>query len=76
MLKLVRLSEEYRELLSEMMAEWTAAGEKIIPWSIRKNDYRDFDKYLRELDVTEPEEGLVPDVTYTVSLLWSCLYGF
>ena len=64
MLKLVRLSAEYRDLLSEMMAEWTATGERIIPWSIRKNDWRDFDKYLRELDVTDPRDGLVPNVTF------------
>ena len=63
MLKLVRLTEEYRPQLNDMMAEWTASGERIIPWSIRKNDYRNFDKYLRELDVTEPRDGLVPDVT-------------
>ena len=64
MLTLVRLSEDYRDQLDDMMAEWTASGERIIPWSIRKNDYRNFEKYLRELDVMEPRDGLVPDVTY------------
>ena len=64
MLTLVRLSEEYRPQLCDMMEEWTATGEKIIPWSIRKNDWRDFDRYLGELDVTEPRDGLFPDVTY------------
>lgn len=64
MLRLVRLEARYQPQLEEMMAEWTAAGEKIIPWSIRKNDWRDFEKYVRELDVTEPREGLVPDVTF------------
>ena len=46
MLQLVRLSPEYRAQLNEMMDEWTAAGEKIIPWSICKHDYHDFDAYL------------------------------
>lgn len=64
MLTLVRLSEKYRDQLSDMMAEWTASGERIVPWAIRKNDYRDFEKYLRELDVTEPRDDLVPDVTF------------
>ena len=64
MLRLVRLSGEYRPQLEDMMAEWTASGERIVPWAIRKNDYRDFDKYLRELDVTQPRDGLVPDVTF------------
>ncbi len=66
MLTLVRLTEAYREPLSDMMAEWEASGERIIPWSIRKNDWRDFPRYLRELDVKEPRDGLVPDVTYFV----------
>ena len=64
MLTLVRLSEEYREQLADMMTEWTASGERIIPWSIRKNDYRNFEKYLRELEVKESRDGLVPDVTF------------
>ena len=47
MLKLVRLSEAYREQLGDMMDEWTATGETIVPCAIVKNDYRDFDRYLR-----------------------------
>ena len=64
MLKLVKLTEEYREQLNDMMDEWTAAGEKIIPYSIRKNDYRDFDHYLAELELSEPKDGMVPDSTF------------
>ena len=64
MLRLVRLEERYRPQLEDMMAEWTSSGERIIPWAVRKNDYRDFEKYLRELNVTEPRDGLVPDVTF------------
>lgn len=64
MLKLVKLSEEYRHQLNEMMDEWTTAGEKIIPYSIRKNDYRDFEYYLNNLDVTNENERLVPDSTF------------
>lgn len=64
MLKLVRLEPKYRPLLNEMMDEWTASGEEIIPWSIRKCDYRDFDRYLAGLEVREPSGGLVPDSTF------------
>ncbi len=64
MLKLVRLEPKYRPLLNEMMDEWTASGEKIIPWSIRKCDYRDFDRYLASLEVREPSGTLVPDSTF------------
>lgn len=66
MLKLVKLSPEYRRHLTEMMDEWTASGEKIIPYAIRRNDYRDFEYYLANLDVDEKEaetKGLVPDTT-------------
>lgn len=64
MLKLVRLEPKYRPLLNEMMDEWTASGEEIIPWSIRKCDYRDFDRYLAGLEVREPSGTLVPDSTF------------
>lgn len=64
MLKLVRLEPKYRPLLNEMVDEWTASGEKIIPWSIRKCDYHDFDRYLAGLEVREPSGTLVPDSTF------------
>lgn len=35
MLKLVKLEEQYYPQLMEMMDEWTAAGEKIVPYAIR-----------------------------------------
>lgn len=63
-LRLVKLEPKYRRHLNEMMEEWYAAGEEIIPYSIRRLDYRDFDRYLANLDVTAPREGLVPDSTF------------
>lgn len=66
MIKLVKLSPEYRRHLSDMMEEWTDSGEKIIPYAIRRLDYRDFDSYLAGLEVdaeTAEKEGLVPDTT-------------
>lgn len=38
MLTLIKMEEKYRPLLNEMMDEWTAAGETIIPYAIRKCD--------------------------------------
>lgn len=65
MLRLVRLSPEYRPQLNEMMDEWTASGETIVPYAIRKTDYRDFDRYLPSLEVGhDRDECLVPDSTF------------
>ena len=64
-LKLVKLTEEYRPQLFEMMDEWTATGEKIIPWVIRRNDYHDFENYMNNLEVKPGNpESLVPDSTF------------
>ena len=63
-LKLVRLEQKYRPQLEDMLGEWYTSGEKIIPYAIRRLDYRDFDRYLSELEVKEGNtEGLVPDST-------------
>lgn len=63
-IRLVRLSEEYKEQLVEMMDEWCATGEKIVPYAIRKNDYHDFQYYLDNLEVKEEVDGKVPDTTF------------
>ena len=63
-LKLVKLEPKYRRHLNDMMSQWYATGEKIIPYAIRRLDYRDFDHYLANLDVREETEELVPDSTF------------
>ena len=63
-LRLVKLSNLYKRHLDEMMSEWNAAGEKIVPYAIRKNDYRDFDYYLEHLEIKEETDGRVPDSTF------------
>lgn len=63
-LKLVKLEAGYRRHLNEMMGEWYAAGEKIIPYAIRRLDYRDFNFYLENLEVKDAAHGLVPDSTF------------
>lgn len=64
MLKLVKLEETYIPQLTDMMDEWYAAGETIIPYAIRKADYHDFPAYLESLEVKDTSEGLVPDSTF------------
>lgn len=64
MLTLIKMEEKYRPLLNEMMDEWTAAGEKIIPFSIQKCDYHDFGRYVESLDTRVATERLVPDSTF------------
>lgn len=66
MLKLVLLEEKYRSQLNDMMEEWLATGEKIVPYAIRAVDYHDFEKYRRFLVYTggPVPEGLVPATTY------------
>ncbi len=68
MLKLIKMTEEYKEQLADMIDEFRYDEEinhtYLAPWSIFKNDYHDFDHYLANLDVTSPRDGLVPDSTF------------
>ena len=63
-LQLVKLEGKYRRHLEEMMQEWYSTGEKIVPYAIRKNDYRDFDYYLQHLEIKVETDGRVPDSTF------------
>lgn len=62
-IRLVKLSKAYQPQLEEMMDEWSKAGEKIVPYAIRKHDFRDFDSYLENLEIREETDGRVPDTT-------------
>lgn len=63
-LKLVKASNEYCEQIKDMLKEWNATGEKIIPYAIRRLDYKDFDYYCSNLEVKDNSDGLVPDSTF------------
>lgn len=63
-LRLVKLTARYQRHLTEMMDEWCAAGEKIVPWAIRKNDYHDFERYMEQLDNEKQDEKHVPESTF------------
>lgn len=65
-LRLVKINDAYKEQLFDMMDEWTAMGEKIVPYAIRKCDYHDFDNYIADLvgEETIELEGWVPATTF------------
>ncbi len=66
-LKLVKLTEEYKTQLFEMMEEWTnykGSKDDKTPYSIFKNDYHDFDNYLHNLEIKEDNGKYVPDSTF------------
>lgn len=63
-LRLVKLEPEFRRQLTDMMEEWYATGESIVPYAIRRLDYRDFDNYMENLEVKDTSGGLVPDSTF------------
>ena len=42
-LRLIKATAEYKEQICDMVEEWYATGEKIIPYAIRRLDYHDFD---------------------------------
>lgn len=63
-LKLVKATEQYKDLIFDMMDEWTRVNERIVPYAIIKYDYNDYDNYQKNIEVTEPREGLVLDSTY------------
>ena len=62
-IRLVKLSRAYKPHLEDMMDEWYGAGEKIVPYAIRKNDYHDFDYYLDNLEIKQETDRRIPDTT-------------
>lgn len=63
-LELVKAANEYQQQIKDMLDEWNAVGEKIIPYAIRRLDYNDFDNYCNNLEVKKSKDGLVPDSTF------------
>ena len=63
-LKLVKATQGYCRQITDMMDEWSAAGETIVPYAIRVTDYHDFERYCEAIEVKEPKAGLVPSSTF------------
>ena len=66
--KLIKLTKDYYEQLKEMIDEWKLDQIKNntnqSPWAIFKNDYHDFDCYLKNLEIKEGKDGKVPDSVF------------
>ncbi len=62
-LVLVKGSKEYKRQICEMLDEWYASGEIIVPWAISRVKYDDFDAYLESLEMI-PNDIYVPESTY------------
>lgn len=63
-MRLIKMEEQYKEQLFDMLEEWYATGEKIVPYAIRKVDYHDFEQYLESLEIKDASDGKVPDSTF------------
>ena len=63
-IRLVRLSPAYKQQLFDMMEEWLSVEQHFSPYAIRRLDYRDFDHYLKNLDVWDGIPSAVPTSTF------------
>ena len=67
-LKLIKLSEQYKTQLTEMLDEWKQDQEanhtNHSPWAIFKNDWHDFEYYLEHLECKTATDSLVPDSVF------------
>ena len=63
MLELIKASEKYREQIADMLDEWSASGEEILPCAIRRAENHDFQMYLSCLE-TGSSGGPLPDSTF------------
>ena len=63
-LRLVKASNQYQTQITDMLEEWYATGEKIVPYAIRRLDYHDFAYYCANLEIKDAGGGRVPDSTF------------
>ena len=63
-LTLIRPGPAYRDAICDMMDEWRAAGETIIPNAIARRDHHDFAAYLASLEHDGSVPGQVPESTF------------
>jgi len=63
MLKLVKLTKENYPLVCDMLDEWYASKEDIVPWAIARKDYHDFEEYSKSVEILD-DPNLVPESTF------------
>lgn len=64
---LIKLNKRSQKEFNEMMEEWYSTediGDNYTPYAIFKNDYKDFDNYIKNLEVKEGNDKLVPDSVF------------
>ena len=62
-LRLVKADDRYKDLICDMLDEWYATGEKIVPYAIRRLDYHDYENYCKNID-TDNNHGHVATTTW------------
>ncbi len=67
-IKLIKIDESYKDLVIEMIEEWkeykSNNKDEFTPYSIFKNDYKDFSYFLDNLEIKKGNSKLVPDSTF------------
>ena len=67
-LSLIKLSKEYQKQCTEMIEEWKIDQEvnktNHSPWAIFKNDVKNFEFYIANLDDKGTDDGKVPSSTF------------
>lgn len=68
-LRLEKLTYENKDKICEMLDEWRSYNEQNAdanhsPWTIFRNDHRDFDNYIKNLEFKEEKDGRVPDSVF------------
>ena len=62
-LRLVKADDRYKDLICDMLDEWYATGEKIVPYAIWRIDYHDYENYCKNID-TDNNHGHVATTTW------------
>ena len=68
-LRLDKLTYENKDKIIELLDEWRTYNENTpsanhSPWAIFRNDHKNFDYYIANLETKEEKDGLVPDSTF------------
>ena len=63
-LKLVKANHAWQAQITDMLDEWNAAGEKIVPYAVRAWNWHDYDTWLSSLDTGEKGPLGIPDSTF------------
>lgn len=67
-LKLIKGDISYKNEIIEMLEEWISYNntheDNGSPYAIFKNDYKDFEYYLANLESLNPKNGYAPDSTF------------